>query len=333
MTEWKEKSLQSGISPDDLAVIKQLIMGLPPPRVREAIAKRDIGLLLPDGIQSGSRNEVLAKCGYACFDEYLPSLAEQWESFKTTYTTCIIRHDPVLNAKFDTIVGHDRKLPFWLKPESDEAINHLIDTAGSYVLDFGGRHAQTMRNSQLVIFWLGDPNETIFFYYKLLQARMAALKTVQTKRSDDVDVSCQMGDEDFYKRVKTLNESAYDYGRKPGVFIIDGFNMVDNTDCWSCDEARKKAVGKTNYWLASFEALAMYAYADPELFRAQDQRKLPTVDLAGTEVRDGKCEFDSFSFTLSTRGHRNYEIGLCDSSFVCSPPVARPSFTGVQRIL
>jgi len=140
-------------------------------------------------------------------------------------------------------------------------------------------HIQTITDCKVVVVWLGNLRATVRFYQMLVEDRQV-----------EAGANPNWYGTDFEKLLMELDGTAYQYGTDPGVFIADGLNAIDNwnpEDGSSVDKARQNAQGRENYYLASVEALALYATASAELYRAQDGENLPYYDLAGIRSGDG----------------------------------------------
>ena len=173
----------------------------------------------------------------------------------------------------------------------------------------------------LFFLWLGDLHTTFKFYSLMVEDRQ--------KQAGGANENWY--GTDFAKLRMEFDKTAYQYPDEPGVYLVDGLSLVDNWDPQngpSVDKARFNASEKSNYYLASLEALALYAVADPELYRAQDGEKLPYYDMAGIKAGDF-LDYAPYSHWLADSRQVHflyYRTGFVNCRY------ARPSFRGVKAL-
>jgi hypothetical protein len=183
--------------------------------------------------------------------------------------------------------------------------------------------AQAITNCQTLIVWLGDLRKTVRFYLLVVEDRQkeAGANGIQEWV-------------DFTTLPMELDGIANQYGSEPDVCLASEINLVDNWDLEngsSVDMARESAWKKQEggvYLLASVEALATYAVADPKLYQVQDGVNLPFYDMAGIKSGDdlGKSPY-SFWFA----DYRKVDFSSVWSSSVYSI-CASPSLRSVSKV-
>jgi len=179
--------------------------------------------------------------------------------------------------------------------------------------------AQAINDCKVVIAWLGDLRNTVRFYQMLVEDQRVA-----------IGLSTNWFFTSFDELPMELDATAWQgYGTEPGIYIAEGVNLLDNWDPEngsSVDQARADAEGKEDYFLASVEALAFYATADPELYRLQDGNNFPYYAMAGIRSGDDLSESPLSCYTYNCR----IGFGSGFTKYVVSV-FASPSLRGVSR--
>ena len=136
---------------------------------------------------------------------------------------------------------------------------------------------QSVRDCHVIFIWLGCLHKTFKFYRLMVEDRQKQAGWNGIYEGIDFDTHHM-----------ELGETAYGYGDAPRVYLVSGLDLLDN---WnpkgrsSADIAREQAKDRKRYYLASLEALAVYALANPKLYQSQDGEILPSYDMAG--IRSG----------------------------------------------
>ncbi|MDR0397892.1 MAG: hypothetical protein LBH36_01775 [Candidatus Nomurabacteria bacterium] len=236
---------------------------------------------------------------YAHFNALLPTVAEQVATLKAY----VAKH---------------------YKGEGSDLLDKL-----DRVVDDGA--PQTITNCKVVVVWLGSLRTTVHFYQDMVGQRQTAAGARENSYvSHYGPLRCGP------LRME-LDETAYQgYGDEPGVFIVSRLNLLDNWDPESGSSvvqaranARAKRAAGEEYYLASIEALALYAVADPNFYRSQDGRNLPYYDLAG--IRSGD-DLDEAPYSRWNAVYRQVSFISYEADGVGSY-YAGPSFRGVTPVV
>jgi hypothetical protein len=186
-------------------------------------------------------------------------------------------------------------------------------------IDPDGR-TQTIDDCQAVVVWLGNLRATLWFYQLMVRTR-------QMKANAKSECPVQP--------CIVLDGTAFDYGAKPGVYVVSGLNLLNGWEPESGSSvslARQATMAKCQNgeecFLASIEALALYAAADPKLYQAQDGETLPFYDLAGIASGDGfsKSPYSSWSDEFREVFFDWHSVDGVESAF------AQPSFRKVTLV-
>ncbi|MDR0591357.1 MAG: hypothetical protein LBG75_02290 [Candidatus Nomurabacteria bacterium] len=232
---------------------------------------------------------------YSRFNQYLPSLAEQARILKEAVDK--------VGAKYGFVAS---------------AYDWIQERLSSLELD--DDHPQSIQDCDVLVLWLGDLRDTLRFYQQLVEYR-------QTQAGANANWYTV----NFKKLRMELHETAYQYpAGQLGVYVVRGLNLVDNWDYEdgsSVKRARETTQAKRNageeHFLASIEALALYATASPELYQSQDGANLPYYDLVGIASGDG-LDMSLYSFWFA--GNRGVDFDSCnvdDVGSICAQPSFR----------
>lgn len=201
-----------------------------------------------------------------------------------------------------------------VEPELLAQLNRVIDDGAPQRID----------DCKVVVVWLSDLRTTVQFYQQMAEQRQV-----------EAGANPNWYGVDFSKLRMELDKSAYQYPEgKFRVYVVSGLNLLDNWDPEngsSVEQARqttqaRQATGEQCY-LASFEALALYAMA-PKLYQAQNGKALPFYDLAGIRSGDDLGESPCSLWYADDRevSFLSYGADLVYSGY------AQPSFRGITLI-
>jgi hypothetical protein len=183
---------------------------------------------------------------------------------------------------------------------------------------------QQITNAQAVFVWLGDVKTTLEFYQLIVEDRQ--------KASGGQGISIWL---DLHTLSMELDSSAFQYPKdRVGVYVAHGLNLTAN--CWEEErtvlEAREHSK-EQGVFLASLEALALYAVAAPRLFHSQHYSDgLPYLTLAGIRspypLASRPDHTPSAAWGADDRDVVDFSIVPTD---VTLPYLASPTLRGVSR--